>query len=105
MSSSTPGGSTAQPELVDQIASVVLAVPGVHDLHAGSTGQVATYLPGRRVNGIRAIKGGFDVHVVVAWGFSVFATAEAIRSAVQTLTPGRVDVTIEDVAAAAPQQL
>ncbi len=104
MSSNTSGGSTAQPELVDQIASVVLAIPGVHDLHAGGAGQVATYLPGRRVNGIRAIDGGFIVHVVLAWGFSVFATAEAVRAAVQVIAPGRVDVTVEDVAVPAASQ-
>ncbi len=98
VSSNNLAGSTVQPQLVDQIAAVVLATAGVHDLHAGGAGQVATYLPGRRVSGIRAIDGGYDVHVVLAWGFPVSATAEAVRVAVQALAPGRVDVTIEDVA-------
>lgn len=104
VSSSNPGGSAARPEPVDQIAAVVLATPGVHDLHAGGAGQVATYLPGRRVTGIRAIDGGYDVHVVLAWGFPVFATAEAVRAAVQVIAPGLVDVTVEDVAAAETQR-
>ncbi len=97
MSSNNPGGFTAHPELVDQIAAVVLATPGVHGLHSGGAGGVATYLPGRRVNGIRAIEGGYDVHVVLAWGFPVSATAEAVRAAVQPIAPGRVDVTVQDV--------
>ncbi len=101
MSSNTSGGSTPQPQLVDQIASAVLAIPGVHDLHPGGAGQVATYLPGRRVNGVRAVNGGWDVHVVLTWGFSVSATAEAVRAAVQVIAPGRVDVMIEDIALAA----
>lgn len=100
VSSNNHDGSTAHPELVDQIAAVVLATAGVHDLHSGGAGGVATYLPGRRVHGIRAIEGGYDVYVVLAWGFPVFATAEAVRAAVQALAPGRVDVTVQDVAPA-----
>lgn len=102
--SSEPGGASAQPELIDQIALVVLGTAGVHDLHAGGVGQVATYLPGRRVTGIRTVEDGYDVHVVLAWGFSVSATAAAVRAAVQALAPGRVDVTVEDVAPAPVQQ-
>lgn len=98
--SSEPRDAAAQPELIDQIASVVLATPGVHGVHAGGAGQAATYLPGRRVNGIRTLDGGYDVHVVLAWGFPVFATAAAVRAAVQAVAPGRVDVTVEDVAPA-----
>lgn len=89
----TPG----QPVLVDQIAQVVLATSGVHGLHAGTTGVVATYLPGRRVAGIRAVDGGHEVHVVLVFGASVYDTAQAVRAAVQTVTPGRVDVSVEDV--------
>lgn len=96
--SNHPDGTTVQPELVDQIAAVVLATPGVHDLHPGGTGGVATYLPGRRVTGIRAIDRGYGVHVVLAWGFPVLATADAVRAAVAAIAPGRVDVTVEDVA-------
>lgn len=104
MSSDHTGPSSQQPELIDQIAQAVCATPGVHTLHAGGAGQVATYLPGRRVGGIRAVGNGYDVHVTLAWGFPVVATGEAVRSAVQAVTPGRVDVTVEDVAPPAQQQ-
>ena len=38
---------------VDAIARAVTDVEGVADLHGGVLGEVATYLPGRRVPGIR----------------------------------------------------
>ena len=86
-------------QIADVIAQTVLATPGVQALHAGAFGEVATYLPGRRVAGVRTTNGGYDVHVVTTWGSSVMATAEAVRQAVQRVAPGRVDVTVEDVAA------
>lgn len=100
MSSEPRTATTAEPDhdVTDSIATAVLAVPGVHDLHAGAVGQVATYLPGRRVSGIRAIDDGYDVHIVLAWGHPVSATADAVRAVVQQIRPGPVDVTIEDVA-------
>ena len=90
----TPGSSL----IVDVIAQTVLATPGVQALHSGSFGEVATYLPGRRVAGVRTLDDGYDIHVVTAWGHPVMATADAVRHAVQRVAPGRVDVTVEDVA-------
>ncbi|MEO8850811.1 MAG: hypothetical protein ABI360_03675 [Allobranchiibius sp.] len=100
MSNSPVGdaGDGSVHDVTDSIATAILAIPGVHDLHAGTAGQFATYLPGRRVNGVRAIDGGYDVHIVLAWGHPVSATADAVRAVVQQINPGRVDVTIEDVA-------
>ncbi|MDQ2850140.1 hypothetical protein V3G39_01535 [Dermatophilaceae bacterium Sec6.4] len=102
MSSESAPAATA--DRAEIIAHAVLATPGVHDLHAGAVGQVATYLPGRRVNGIRArpdkhdADGGYDIHIVLAWGAAALTTADAVRASVQAVAPGRVDVTIEDVA-------
>ncbi len=83
--------------LVDAIAVAVRAVPGVADLHTGAFGEVATYLPGRRVGGIRLLPGRCEVHVVIRWGSPVLATAAAIRAAAAASVTGPVDVTIEDV--------
>ncbi len=50
------GNSRAQvtvEQLADDLADVVRAVPGVSDLHPGALGEIGTYLPGRRVAGIR----------------------------------------------------
>lgn len=83
---------------IDRIAQAVVAVPGVHDLHAGVLGEVATYLPGRRVNGVRMREPGCEVHVVLDWGVPIAVTSDLVRQAVRALVPGPVDVTVEDVA-------
>ena len=82
----------------DRVAAAVLEVPGVSGLHGGVLGEVATYLPGRRVAGVRLADEVTDVHVVLAWGAPVAATAEAVRETVRSLVPGAVHVTVEDVA-------
>lgn len=96
------------PEPVDLLADAVLMVPGVHDLHGGVLGEVATYLPGRRVPGIRLREqsGGVDVHVVLDWDAPVAATSEQVRVAVRALQAfvpavrldGPIDVVVEDYA-------
>ncbi|MFD4183444.1 hypothetical protein ACFWPB_20405, partial [Rhodococcus sp. NPDC058514] len=47
---SDPAAQETEP--ADLIADAVLAVPGVAGLHGGMFGEVATYLPGRRVLGV-----------------------------------------------------
>ncbi|MBC7275784.1 hypothetical protein [Nocardioides sp.] len=91
------GADGAAPEVVDLVAAAVLAVPGVHDLHAGAVGEVATYLPGRRVNGVRMREPGCSVHVVLDWGMPVLDTTAAVRQAVRPYVSGPVDVTVEDI--------
>ena len=89
-----------QPDVSEVVATAVLAVPGVADLHGGTFGQVASYLPGRSVTGVRVNPDVTDVHVVLFWGAPVLATAERIRAAVQPLVTGlsdRVDITVDDI--------
>lgn len=98
MSVAAPGAQdVAEPDLADEIAAAVLAVPGVAGLHAGTFGEVATYLPGRRVTGVRVRPDVTEVHVVLSWGAPVLPTADAIRAAVAPLAATRVDVTVQDV--------
>lgn len=84
--------------VVDDIAHAVLAVPGVEDLHRGVHGEVATYLPGRRVNGIRLRESGCEIHVVLAWDSAVAGSSERIRAAARPWVTGPIDVTVEDFA-------
>lgn len=77
--------------------TAVLAIPGVADMHTGTFGEVATYLPGRRVDGVRIRPGGTEVHVVLIWGSPVLAVAADIRVAVEPLVGTSVDVSVEDV--------
>lgn len=83
----------------DAVAGIVLAVPGVAGLHPGMFGEVATYLPGRRVVGVRIGDEHVDVHITVVSDIAVRATAASVRAAVAAALPGRaVDVTVEEVA-------
>ncbi|MGJ9411781.1 hypothetical protein ACHAAC_03645 [Aeromicrobium sp. CF4.19] len=85
-------------DLADRIAASVLAIDGVDGLHGGALGEVATYLPGRRVAGIRSDADGTEVHVVLRWGAPLLPTGDEVRRAVEPLVDGPVHVIIEDVA-------
>ncbi|CAM2834162.1 Asp23/Gls24 family envelope stress response protein [Prescottella defluvii] len=78
-------------------AQAALAVPQVVGLHGGEFGEVATYLPGRRVTGVRIDDTRCSVHVTVRYPADLFATAERIRDAVREVVSVPVDVTIEDL--------
>ena len=84
-------------EPADAVAAAVTAVPGVAGLHPGMFGEVGTYLPGRRVPGVRIAEGRTDVHVSLVYGVPVRSTAARIRDVVANLIGGPVDVTVEDV--------
>ena len=86
------------PTTADDIAALVLAVPDVVRLHAGRFGEVATYLPGRRVTGVRLGDDTVEVHVVVAARAPIRETAQLIHAAVATLIATPVHVYVEDVA-------
>lgn len=88
----------AKPALAELVSERVLTVPGVHELHPGVMGEVGTYLPGRRVPGVRLTQDGYEVHVVLDWAAPVAGTTDAVRTAVRTLVDGPVDVVVEDVA-------
>jgi len=84
-------------ELADRVAAAVLTVRGVTGLHGGMFGETATYLPGRRVPGVRLTEDVTDIHLTLTYGAPVFATAQQVRTAVAALVPGPVNVTVEDV--------
>lgn len=94
-----------RPELADLVAAAALSVPGVAGLHTGSFGEVATYLPGRRVNGVRLREEATEVHVTLVYGVPVLVTAEKVRSAVTALVATPVEVSIEDIVPAGSQVL
>lgn len=83
---------------VDAVAAVVEALPAVSSLSGGRFGEVATYLPGRRVQGVRLRPGAVEVHVVARSGLPLPAVAGAVRGAVLPLAAGRaVDVHMDDI--------
>lgn len=88
---------TVETEPADLVAAAARSVPGVTDLHSGTFGEVGTYLPGRRVAGVRLGAQITEVHVVVTMGAAVLETAAAVRRAVAPLVDTPVDVYVEDI--------
>ncbi|MGW0042803.1 hypothetical protein [Rhodococcus sp. NPDC003348] len=80
------------------VAAQALTVPGVCELHGGMFGEVATYLPGRRLLGVRVTDTECAVHVVVAYPHNVVEVAQAVHRVVEPLVAVPVTVTVEDVA-------
>ncbi|MGI8578681.1 MAG: hypothetical protein ACR2KG_12395 [Nocardioidaceae bacterium] len=95
-----PHVTAAEPgelDVADLVADAVRAVPGVARLHGGMFGEVATYLVGRRVAGIRQSADGTEVHVSLLLGVPIGRAADQIRRAVRPLVNGPVHVIVEDV--------
>jgi hypothetical protein len=96
--------SSAQPALVDgvdvdAVAAAVRGCPAVDDLDGGRLGEVATYLPGRRVAGVRISEDRIELHVRGVWDQPVARIAEQIRVVLASLSAGRaIDVVLTDVA-------
>lgn len=83
---------------VDAIAAVTLACPAVAELHGGGPRVVATYLPGRRVVGVRVEDHRVLVSIVLAYGVPVRSLERQVRTALAPHVEGRsVDVHVADV--------
>jgi hypothetical protein len=84
---------------VDAVAAAVRGCPDVLDLHAGPPQLVATYLPGRRIEGVRIDPEAIAVQVRARWGAPVSDLSAQIRAALAPLAPGRrIDIVLADVA-------
>lgn len=83
----------------DAIAAAVRACGTVVDLSGGLAGEAATYLPGRRVTGVRIDDRTVTVHVVARYGPSIAEIGAEVSRAVAPLAAGRqVAVAVEDLA-------
>jgi uncharacterized alkaline shock family protein YloU len=93
----------ADADTVKAVAQAVANVHGVVRLGGDGVGDVATYLPGERVVGVRlknvdTDEESVEVHVVVDYGPPLPALADDVRTAVTRVLPGRpVDVVVSDV--------
>jgi hypothetical protein len=93
----------------DAVAAAVLACPDVARLSRSVPGshidgvcadvETATYLPGRRVAGVRIRGDTLLVRVVCRYGPAMAELAERVRAAVRGAAPdcGRIDVIIDDL--------
>lgn len=96
----TPAVGLSQAEL---IAAAVLACPDVAGLHGGRFGEVATYLPGRQVTGVRITPTDVFVHVIARYPATVNQIDTAVRVAlVPHVGALPVTLTIEDLVADLP---
>ncbi len=96
---SSPAGSPAPAAVdADAVAAAALACPEVVSLSGGQFGEVATYLPGRRVAGVRVTTDRVDVHVVARYGVPLHQIADRVRRTVAPAVAGLpVDVTFDDI--------
>ena len=90
--STTTTDATAAPD-PDAIAAAVLACGAVAGLSGGLAGEVASYLPGRRVTGVQVRPEGITVHVVARYGPTMAEVATEVAAAVRAVA-GPVDVRV-----------
>ena len=67
---------------LEAVAAAALGSPLIAGLTGGHFGEVATYLPGRRIVGVREVDGTIEIHVVAKWGTPLPEVADVVRAAV-----------------------
>jgi hypothetical protein len=83
---------------VHAIARAVAACPDVAALSGGVVGEVATYLPGDRVVGVRETADGVEIRIAAHWGLPLPLVAEQVRQAVRPLVgTAQVLVVVDDI--------
>jgi hypothetical protein len=99
----TAVGAEPAPAMIDDIdaeliAEAVRRCAGVSALDGGPYGEVATYLPGRKVTGVVIGDGQVTVQVRAAWGVPAPELAALITTVVSPLARHRlIDVIIADI--------
>ena len=83
---------------VDAVAAAVLGCAGVAGLDGGQFGEVASYLPGRKVPGVVVSGGRVMVQIRSRWAVPAPDLAALITAVLAPLTGRRpVDVVIADI--------
>jgi hypothetical protein len=82
----------------EAIAAHVAACPGVVALSAGPSGTIATYLPGRRIVGVRTQEARVEIHVIGQWDVPVPTLAADIRASLVPFVDARdIDISVDDL--------
>ncbi|HUK69575.1 MAG TPA: hypothetical protein VLW50_12630 [Streptosporangiaceae bacterium] len=93
-----PGSAVIDGVDVDAVAAAVRACTGVAGLDSGRFGEVASYLPGRKVPGVIVSGGRVLVQVCSQWGITAPDLAALITTVLAPLTGRRpVDVVVADI--------
>ena len=94
-------GPTSGPETavdVEAVAKRAVRCRSVARISTGPFGEVATYLAGSRVPGVRVRDGRLEIHVVACWGAEVPELAGEVRDAVRPLAGELpIDVHVDDL--------
>ena len=91
----TGPGPDVHPE---EVARAAVSCADVARLSEGAVGEVASYLPGRRVPGVRVVDGAVEVHIVARWGRPLPDVGEAVAAAVAPVSAGLpVRVFVDDL--------
>ncbi len=87
---------------LDAVTAAVRGCAAVDDLCSGHWGDVVTYLPGRRVTGVRVASDHVVISVRGRWGVPVTELARQVRGALGALVgPRRIDIVLADLSEAA----
>jgi hypothetical protein len=86
-------------QISEDLAKRVDECPCVLRRSAGKFGTVATYLPGRRIDGVRFDEhGALEVHVILHWGCDIEAVRQDVFDAIRSIWPiGDVQLFIDDI--------
>ena len=96
--SSRPGSAFIDGIDIDAVAAAVRGCAGVSGLDGGQFGEVASYLPGRKVEGIVVSGGRVRVQIRSQWAVPAPELAALIKAVLVPLTGHRpVDVVIGDI--------
>lgn len=94
----TTPGPDLEPD-PEHIAALTLSCPLVVGLHGGQFGEAATYLPRRRVIGVRVTPTGIGVHVTARYPATIGEVDAQLRAALDPYLAGvPLTVTVEDYA-------
>ncbi len=82
----------------DLISAAVLTVTDIAGLSAGPFGEIASYLPGRSVPGVRIDDERVEVHIVARYGRPLQEIADELARAVRHVLAGRpLQVSVDDI--------
>lgn len=85
----------------ERVAAAVRGCPAVAGLSSGQFGEVASYLPNLRIEGVRTLADDeLEVHVVLWYGIPVEEAVAQVRAAVRAVAPdvATVHVAVADLA-------
>ncbi len=82
----------------DAVARAATSCNSVAGLSPGPFGDVATYLPHRRVHGVRIAADHLEVRIVATWGPQLPGLGEVVRMAVRPVAGTLpVEIFIDDI--------